>query len=113
MNETTTVAELAAEMTRLNEIGASSGNRRTDSEFYHTHALSSVPTEHREAFARWLRRHAPATALTATSTLTAPDANGIPAPVLTAWLARLPADAVVVRESEEPLTLRATWTETR
>lgn len=107
----TTVAELAAELTRLNEVGSSSGNSTADSEFFHRHPLSKVPTEHREAFAVWLRRKAPRTALTATSTLTAPDANGIPAPVLTAWLGRLPGDAVIVRESEEPLTLRATWTE--
>ena len=109
----TTVAQVAAEVTRLNTIGKTTGRDvpRADSEWYHSHRLSDVPNEHREKFAAWLNRLAPSTALAATSTLTAPDDNGIPGPVLAAWLARLPKDAVIVRETEEPLTLLATWTE--
>lgn len=105
-----TLAEAADELTRLNAVGKSTDNRRSDSEWFSGHQLvrASVTTEDRETFAAWLRLLAPSHAHTATSTLTPPDDHGVPVPVLAAWLARMPADAVITRDGEAWV---ATWTE--
>lgn len=108
-----TLLDFTENIRRLNKVGASSGNGRTDSEWFHRHPLAKIPPEHREALEKYLDRITPSRAVTATADITAPDGNGIHGSMLAAWLARFPSDAVVTRESEDPLTLRATWTETR
>ena len=104
-----TLAEAADDLERLLRVGSSSGNGRTDSEWYHRHPLADVkiPREAREAFASWLRRLAPRQAHTATATLTA-TAAGMPSAVLAAWLQRFPEDAVLTQDG---LTWTVTWTE--
>jgi hypothetical protein len=105
-----TLAEAAADLERLVRVGKSSNGGRADSEWYHRHPLANaeISTEARDMFARWLARLAPRQAHTATATLVVADENGVPTPVLAAWLARLPGDAVVTQDGQ---TWTATWTE--
>ena len=104
-----TLAEAADDLERLVRVGSSSGNARSDSEWYARHPLADVkiPSEARQKFATWLRRLSPSHAHTATATLTTSEA-GVPTPVLAAWLARFPADAVITQDGR---TWTATWTE--
>lgn len=106
-----TLVGFAEDVRRLNRIGVTKGAARQDSEWFIGHPLASLSSEAREALEAYLERITPRRAVTATAILVSPDALGFPHQLLGAWLSKFPADAVITRESDAPLTLRATWTE--